>query len=275
MHNNFFYKLLKKLWYKIILFIHGEKGVPYQVNDFKFRMPRSSYKYVEARFFPKDYERENFKFFEQMATKDMVCIDIGAHIGLYAVFMSKRGNAQVYSFEPTPTSQEVFRDMIAVNKCNDRVTLVPGAVSAASGKATFFMTDTPLWVGNSLLTRNFADDKVKGYEVNVYSVDDFVATNSIKLDFIKIDAEGVELEVLKGAKKTFQEFSPSGILGIHPSTFENKKETYEKLWDTLIEYGMEIMFDNQSLNKERFMTEMMDYKNPFDLQFVGKGAGKK
>jgi hypothetical protein len=38
---------------------------------------------------------------------------------------------------------------------------------------------------------------------------------------------------------------------------------------------MEIKFDNQSLNKERFMTEMMDYKNPFDLQFVGKGAGKK
>ena len=94
MHNSSVYKLLKKIWYKVILSFYGEKGVPYRVNDFKFRMPRSSYRYVEARFFPKDYERENFKFFQQMASKDMVCIDIGAHIGLYAVFMSTRGNAR-------------------------------------------------------------------------------------------------------------------------------------------------------------------------------------
>lgn len=262
------YKWAKKIWYKVLIALSKKNGVRYTVNRFKFRMPVSCFKYNKFRIFPRDYEKENFEFFRRVASKGITCLDIGAHIGLYSVFMNKHADAKVFSFEPTPTSQEVFRDMQKVNKCGDLVTLIPAAVSDKSGKASFYITETPLWVGNSLLKENIASDKLRCLEVDVYSIDEFVEKNNIAVHFIKIDAEGMELEVVKGAKNVFLKYKPSGILGIHPSTFKDKKGTYEKIWETLNGYGMQLFFENQILSQERFMTELLDKKNPFDLQFL-------
>lgn len=266
-YNNRIYQASKKIYYKFLILFNKRKGVRYVVNGFVFRMPVSCFEYLQFRFFPADYEKENFDFFKKVATPNIVCIDIGAHIGLYSVYMCKQASAKVYSFEPTPTSQNVFRDMLRVNHCEDSIQLIPAAVADKSGKTTFYISDMPLNVANSMVQPSGVSEVRKGYEVDVVSIDEFVSAKKIPVHFIKIDAEGVELEVLKGARNTFLKYQPSGILGLHPFAYKHKSETYNQIWDLLEQFRLQVFYDDNLISREAFMSKFGDRNEVFDIQF--------
>lgn len=265
--NNRIYKALKSVYYKFLVLFFKHKGVRYSINGFRFRMPAIMYEYFPFRYFPYDYEKENFIFFRQKAKEDMTCIDIGAHVGLYAVFMNRTVNARVFSFEPTPASQQVFKEMMRVNNCNDLVTLVPAAVAGHSGKTIFYMSEIPLNVANSLVDAEPGSGKRKGYPVDIISVDEFVKQQGIRVNFIKIDAEGAELDVLKGSGEMFLRDKPSGIIGLHPFAFKNPSGVLIQIWDILKQYNLEIYFDNKPLSEKVYKKEFINRKEVFDLQF--------
>lgn len=254
------YELLKKVYYWGLDLLTKGRGVGVTINNFKVRLPAYYY-----RTFPIDYEKENFTFFKKVSKPGMTCIDIGAHIGLYSVFMSKSGPATVYSFEPTPSSVEVLRETVRVNKASDNVTVVPAAVSDKSGKATFYIDNSPISVANSLVNVDFGEKFVrKGYEVDVVSIDDFVLKNNLNVDFIKIDAEGVEVQVLEGARNTFLNNRPSGILGIHPFAYTNAQQTLERIWMLTNEYQLKVLDDGKPISQSEFCNR----REIFDVQFM-------
>lgn len=265
-YDNPAYKYFKKKYYQVLEAVTKNSGVGVKINGFSLRMPAYYY-----RLFPSDYEKENFKFFKTVARKGMTCMDIGAHIGLYSVFMSKEGGGKVFGFEPTPSSRAVLQKMVALNNCENSITVVPAAVSDKSGKATFFIGNTPLSVANSLVDINFGEGELArtGYEVEVTSIDDYVSRNNLKLDFIKIDAEGVEVEVLKGGRNTFITQKPSGILGIHPFAYKDRVQTLTEIWQLLQDYKVNILSDGKEITKEEFLTK----EEIFDLQFFPIAQG--
>ena len=75
--------MLKEIIYKSLGIITAGKGINRKINGYTLRMPTRYFKY-----FPEDYEKENFTF---LATckKDDVVLDIGAHIGMFAVIASQ------------------------------------------------------------------------------------------------------------------------------------------------------------------------------------------
>jgi len=264
-YENPLYKFLRKTFYQVLDALTKRRGVRVKVNGFSLRLPAHYY-----RMFPSDYEQDNFHFFKKVARRGMTCIDIGAHVGLYSVFMSKYGEGKVFAFEPTISSREILQKVVELNRCQQSITVVPAAVSEKNGKATFFVANAPLSMANSLVDIQFGDGDLwrSGYDVEVVSIDSFVEKKDLKVDFLKIDAEGVEVEVLKGAKDTFIKHRPSGTLGIHPFAYKNMLATMTEIWHLLETYNMEVFFDGKTITKENFLMK----SEIFDVQFIPRGA---
>ena len=66
------------------------------------------------------------------------------------------------------------------------------------------------------------------YTINTISIDEYVYENKIKkVDFIKMDIEGAELEALKGAKSTISDHRPQLAVAIYHVGYNNSSDLYE------------------------------------------------
>src|SRR6185436_7756835 len=161
--------MIKKVYYAFLDLITFGKGISVTINNFKIRLPARYYKY-----FPKNYEAENFSFFKEHSRPGMTILDIGAHFGLFAVFFQKISNGTVYAFEPTRETLKVFRETVAINKCNGKVHVVDMAVDKEPCTANFFIHSAVGGRGNTLVKDRTLAMTSSSYEVKVTSVDIFV-----------------------------------------------------------------------------------------------------
>lgn len=137
-----------------------------------------------------------------------VFFDIGAHIGYYSAIgaMLNNGRGHVYSFEPRPMNAEFFRKHMKKNGFS-AVTLFEAAVGEKDGAVQF---DT---AHGSATGRVSSDGDLKVKQV---SIDRMVNEGELPPpDFIKIDVEGGEIEVLKGLTGVVTEFRPRLIVATH------------------------------------------------------------
>jgi FkbM family methyltransferase len=236
----------KDLFYYLLDIATLKKGIKVLINDYKIILPTGYHKY-----FPLYYERPNFLFFKKMCKPGMNIIDIGAHVGLYSVYMQKLSGGNVYGFEPTPSTVSVLKKTIALNKAASNIEVIEAAVSDTTGKAHFKIDRQQASVSNSLVEYN-RTQKLETCEVDVISIDDFVAQRKIKIDFIKIDAEGAELSVLQGAQNTLLHQRPIMILALHPQAIVARNETNEMIWLFLKKMNYSILYNGKDMDKNEF-----------------------
>jgi FkbM family methyltransferase len=134
-----------------------------------------------------------------------ICLDIGANIGLTSVLMSHYNpNGRVYSFEPSPINLQHLRDNIQRNTSGN-VEIISSAIGSADGFVNF---QTPQAGANSTVIRGDASG-LPYTKVPLITVDGWVAKKGVSaVDFIKIDVEGFEPEVLIGAAETITRLKP-------------------------------------------------------------------
>ncbi len=82
---SFIYIKAKKIYYFLLELVTFGRGVKVKINGFQLKLPSKYY-----RNFPDGYENDNFEFFAKNTPSNAVVLDIGAHIGLYAVFFCKK-----------------------------------------------------------------------------------------------------------------------------------------------------------------------------------------
>lgn len=130
-------------------------------------------------------------------------LDIGGNIGLYALSMARAQSSggKLFTFEPNPLTFEWMQESIKRNP-NIQLSAVPLALSAAPGRM-------------AMSTHNEGDDLGKfrlsdhgEFEVEVSTVDQFVADHDLAPDLLKIDVEGGEGGVLAGAHSTILTHKP-------------------------------------------------------------------
>lgn len=245
----------KELIYSILNMLNGGKGFSVKINNFSLRLPTRYFRY-----FPGDYESANFSFLESFCKKGDVIIDVGAHFGLFSVRAAQitGTNGKVYAFEPAPPTFDLLKKTISLNKVENIVFPVKAAMTDKNGEATFYISNTVGDVANSLV--NYNDNIHTGYKVELIQCDTFVQKHNIKVGFFKIDAEGAELSVLKGAEKVLREQKPYCILSMHPASIIKFGDSNEKIWKFLAGLDYDVHVNNKSVTEADFcqMKEMFE-----------------
>ena len=151
--------------------------------------------------------RKDIRILKYLINKEKNSIDVGAYKGVYTYFLAKYSK-KVYAFEPNPKSYKILKKTV-----NKKVEVLPYALS---NKSSFDLLKIPKGrkgysnqggsIRNVKLDKNFGKLKVE-----TKKIDDLKLKN---IGFIKIDAEGVELKVLNGAKKLIQKYKPTLLIEI-------------------------------------------------------------
>ncbi len=237
---------MKEQIYKIADAVTFGRGIKRRIGGVEIRFPAKWSRYYES-----DYEPDTFAFFQKYLKRGSNVLDIGAHIGLFAVVSAKLvgKSGKVFSFEPTPFTREVLIDVVSLNGCSGIVEVRGEAMSSKCGKAVFFDTGTEISNANSLVK---TDRSQKQIEVDLISVDEFVSLHGIQVDCLKIDVEGAELEVLRGARETFLNGRPVARLGLHPPAIAQNGQTLGEIWDVLESYQLRVELGGKPVGKEWF-----------------------
>ena len=168
---------MKELIYRLVDTVTGGKGLKKTINGFPVKLPT---RYVN--YFPTDYETDNFNFLKRYVKPGDQVLDIGAHIGLFAVsaaqLAGKKG--RIYAFEPASETQQLLRQTIAINNMQDVIQPYEAAVGSHTGKITFYVSDIKGDNSNSLVS--YKDDrKLNAKEVDIFRIDDFVQQKQVNL----------------------------------------------------------------------------------------------
>ncbi|HVP81199.1 MAG TPA: FkbM family methyltransferase [Thermodesulfobacteriota bacterium] len=147
-----------------------------------------------------NFEQEEQSFLLRFFKPGMVALDVGAHQGLYTLLASRKVGVkgQVIAFEPSPRELRRLRWNLALNRCRN-VHIEPFAVSNTEKTAELFVC-LGQETGCNSLRPPAVSEPVRKVQVTTTTLDSYLQRNGInKVDFIKLDAEGAELEVLQGA----------------------------------------------------------------------------
>src|SRR5579863_791942 len=146
------------------------------------------------------FEKSEVNFVHKYLRAGMTVLDIGAHHGLYTLLASVRvgETGRVIAFEPSPRERIRLERHIHINKCSN-VKVETLALGSENKQADLFLVEGPEDYCNSLRPPA-VEAPTRAVRVEVTSVDEYISDNGVgRVDFIKIDTEGAERDVLKGA----------------------------------------------------------------------------
>ncbi|HKV26029.1 MAG TPA: FkbM family methyltransferase [Candidatus Acidoferrum sp.] len=158
------------------------------------------------------FERAETAFVSRFLKPGMRVLDVGAHHGLYTVLASKRVSpgGRIVAFEPSPRERKALRWHLRLNHCwNVRVNAL--ALGDEEKDVLLYLASDKETGCNSLRPPNVTGGAAP-IRVHVTRLDDWMARNGGgSVDFIKLDVEGGELSVLRGAER-FLEKRPRPVI---------------------------------------------------------------
>jgi FkbM family methyltransferase len=177
-----------------------------------------------------------YEAFRAAAGPGAVALDVGANVGAYALLMGQwvGPGGRVFAFEPAPDAYDGLRRHVELNRLGEIVAPVRAAVAAASGRAALLADGI---AGTNRLSTS-ADPSAA--TVETVSLDEFCARERIAPSLIKIDVEGAELEVLRGARETLRRVG-SGLalfVEMHPTLWREAGVAKEEVMAELERQGL-------------------------------------
>ena len=154
------------------------------------------------------YERQKQRAIRAQLERGMVACDIGANAGFYSLLMARAVGMEglVYAFEPQPDNLDYLRRHLKLNRIRNVI---------ASGEAVADFVGEARFAANRGSYQGRIDDDGQ-LRVPVVTLDHLFANGRLQpADLMKIDVEGAELGVLKGAEKFLKRFRPVLFLATH------------------------------------------------------------
>lgn len=184
------------------------------------------------------YELEKRRVFESAVHSGSVVFDIGAHVGFYTLLASELAGdeGQVFAFEPAQQNLLYLKKHLRMNDAAN-VTVIEAAVSDKSGEVFFDHGESNSFTGH-------ISDSGKPQTPSV-ALDELFNKGQIPApDYIKIDVEGAEMQVLSGAETMLVENYPTLFLATHG------REVHKLCCDFLGSLGYQMQpLDGESLDQ--------------------------
>jgi FkbM family methyltransferase len=186
-------------------------------------------------------EPETIRWINSMPAKS-VFWDIGANIGTFSIYAAKNG-VDVVAIEPSFFNLEILNRNVISNQVSEKVTIIPIGVGNTTSQQNFYLSARQLtWGGaHNSLGVNVGFDGMPFDEPIVlkslsFSVDDLVQIFSqASPNYLKIDVDGLEAEVLKGSVQTLG--TVDSILIEVDTDFENQRDEINQI---LVKYNFEL-----------------------------------
>ncbi len=162
-------------------------------------------------------DKEFFQYVKESKFKRI--IDVGANIGKYSLLFSENKDSKVVSFEPIHENFVALLNNVGQNKAFNINPILLGCYDE-NKEVEINLCEENSGAHSIHFDRGYKKDKI-----NVVTLDSFLEDRDFNPDFIKIDVEGVELNVLKGAIETIKKDKPVIFLEI----FNEKEEIFNLL----------------------------------------------
>jgi FkbM family methyltransferase len=193
---------------------YRDHGMPWRVHDQVLRIdPRVRHLVLH------DSERPLFEFVASNVVPGTQVLDVGAFLGIYAVLEARLSGAdgRVTAIEPTAWSASVARRHIRYNAGHGApITLIEAAAGETAGHATLHEYDEPYV--NALTEAVDVTGAPRLRSVDVVTLDDVCASQHLAPTFIRMDVQGAEWHVLRGARETIRRAGPRLVIvaEMHP-----------------------------------------------------------
>lgn len=205
------------------------------------------------------FEPKSTELVKRIIKNDWVILDIGANIGYYTTLFSDLvgDHGKVYAFEPTLHYLEALRANVAVNNSSN-VEIINTGLSDMESKSK-------IKIGDSSATMHWISEaKERDTEIiELQTLDSFIEKRSIsRLDFIKIDIDGHEPRVFKGASKTLEKFRPVILFEISKKHYEHAGFSLTETYNEIIPSGYNCF--TEDLDPIRNLNDFLEYTDHDD-----------
>ena len=167
----------------------------------------------QLMFFLGEYERTITEAIRKIVRSGDICLDIGANVGWYTTLLQSLAGpgGEVHSFEPVPSTFETLGSNVAANPNAASVRLNNIALGDENREVVIH-TFGNLSAGHASIS-DFGDTDSFEITVPMKKLDDYLSENRVdEVKFAKIDIEGAELSMLKGASRLFEQVVPPVIV---------------------------------------------------------------
>jgi len=256
----YFYRYIK------LALLSSNTGKTIQVNGYNMSLiPNDKGISLELLLF-KTHEPLTTKLTTKELRNGMVCVDIGSNIGYYALLESKivGKNGKVFCIEPSPKNFNYLNNNLKLQNSSNTETFEM-AIGNQDGT-------TKLTVGNkSNHAKVISEDETIPNDLDVISVpikklDTFVQEQNIsKIDFVRMDVEGFELNVIEGMKYVLRKLRPMIQIEVHKMFLGT--EYTKKLLESLKDEGYDIKYYVPKDMEYPFIGNMRDVKK-YDINTV-------
>jgi FkbM family methyltransferase len=166
-----------------------------------------------------------------------VCADVGANVGEYTATALAMNASHVFAFEPSPAIFDVLKSQFGDDS---RVTLLKTAIGEETGEVSFYVpiNNASTFASRDVAITPIASSTSQKITVLLTTLDQISEKEKVAFDVVKIDVEGFELEVLKGAQRMLRSKPPKVIQFEFNTHHGKRRQTMQDFADALPDFKM-------------------------------------